>query len=59
MGKSGHPLVTKEIDRLKFVTRQEKLKPENRGRNVFYDHINRFVKVDGRIIDSFRIQFFH
>ena len=52
--KDVHPLIRKELARLREVTSQEKGKPENQGRNVYYDYKQRKVYVDGVVIDYFR-----
>ena len=52
--KDVHPLVRKELNRLREVTRREKEKPENQGRNVTYDYKERKVYVDGVVVDYFR-----
>ena len=56
--KDVHPLVRKELERLRHVERREKEKPENQGLNVFYNAATREVIVDGVVIDSFKPSFF-
>ena len=56
--KDIHPLVRKELNRLRAVEKQEKDKPENMGRTVQYDHKQRCVLVDGTIVDRFKPAFF-
>ena len=52
--KDVHPLVRKELDRLRSVTKREKERPENQGKDVSYDYKERKVYVDDVVIDSFR-----
>ena len=52
--KDVHPLVRKELDRLREVTKREKERPENQGKNVRYDFSERKVYVDDVVVDSFR-----
>ena len=56
--KDVHPLVQKEFRRLRDVEKAERDKPENQGRTVTYDIDSRTVKVDGKIVDQFKPQFF-
>lgn len=58
INKDIHPLVHKELSRLRSVTHTEKEKPENVGKNVAYDHERRVVTVDGTIVDRFKPAFF-
>ena len=51
--KDVHPLVRKELNRLREVTRREKEKPENQGRNVKFDYKERKVYVDDVVVDFF------
>ena len=53
-----HPGIRREMKRLRDVERREKDKPENQGRNVWYDWKERQVKVDNQVIDSYRPTFF-
>ena len=41
--KDVHPLVRKELSRLREVEKRERDKPENQGRNVRYDYKERKV----------------
>ncbi len=43
--KDVHPVVRKELNRLREVTRKEKEKPENEGKVVQYEHTTRKVTV--------------
>ena len=56
--KDVHPLVRKELSRLRDVEKREKEKPENQGRNVRYDFKERKVYVDNVVVDSYRGSFF-
>lgn len=56
--KDQHPGIYREINRLKRTEREEKAKPENIGKNVYYDWKTRCVYVDNQIIDSFSPSFF-
>lgn len=58
MKKDTHPMVNREFQRLKKVTREEKEKPENQGRSVSYDPERRQVLVDDVVVDEFRPTFF-
>ena len=52
--KDVHPLVRKELDRLRDVTKREKERPENQGKNVRYDFKERKVYVDDVMVDCFQ-----
>ena len=54
VNKDIHPLVRKEFNRLREVTKREKERPENQGKNVRYDYKERQVYVDDTVVDSFR-----
>ena len=56
--KDIHPVVRKELNRLKSLEYEEKQKPENTGRTVKYDHVQRCVTVDDIVIDRFNMAFF-
>jgi hypothetical protein len=56
--KDQHPMVVREVQRLKKVSRDESQKPENEGRKVEYDGRHRRVTIDGVVVDSFRPAFF-
>ena len=56
--KDVHPLVRKELERLRKVEKREKDKPENQGLNVHYNAANREVIVNGIVIDNFKPSFF-
>ena len=56
--KDVHPLVRKELSRLKEIEKREKDKAENQGLSVVYNANRREVLVDGRVIDQFRPMFF-
>ena len=56
--KDVHPLVRKELGRLREVEKREKDKPENQGRNVRYDFKERKVYVDNVVVDSYQGSFF-
>ena len=56
--KDVHPLVRKELNRLREVEKKEKDKPENQGKNVRYDYKERKVYVDSVIVDSYQGSFF-
>lgn len=56
--KDTHPAVRKEYARLHQVEKKEKDKPENVGRTVAYNHQQRAILVDGKIVDSFMPTFF-
>ena len=44
--KDVHPMVRKELERLRETTKREKERPENQGKNVYYDYKERKVYVD-------------
>ena len=52
--KDVHPLVRKELNRLRDVTKTEKERPENQGKNVRYDFKERKVYVGDVVVDSFQ-----
>ena len=52
--KDVHPIVRKELDRLRAVTKREKERPENQGKTVRYDYKERKVYVNDVVIDSFQ-----
>lgn len=52
--KDTHPLVRKELGRLREVTKREKERPENRGKHVRFDGKERKVYVDDVVVDSFQ-----
>ena len=52
--KDVHPLVRKELSRLREVEKREKDKPENQGRKVHYDYKERKVHVDNEVVDSYQ-----
>ena len=56
--KDIHPAVRKEQNRIRFVEREERQKPENQGRDVKYDFESRCLLVDGIIVDRFKPSFF-
>ena len=56
--KDVHPLVRKELGRLREVEKRERDKPENQGRNVRYDYKERKVYVDSVVVDSYQGGFF-
>ena len=56
--KDMHPMVNREFQRLKKVTRDEREKPENQGRQVTYDPEKRQVLLDNVVIDEFHPTFF-
>ena len=56
--KDIHPVVRKEIGRLRKRERDEKNKPENTSVNISYDGKNRVLLRDGIIIDRFTPKFF-
>ena len=51
-------MVNREFQRLKKVTRDEREKPENQGRQVTYDPEKRQVLLDNVVIDEFHPTFF-
>ena len=58
LNKDIHPLIRKELNRIRWVEKQEKGKPENAGRTVKYDHESRCVTVDDLVVDRFKPMFF-
>jgi hypothetical protein len=56
--KDIHPMVRKELNRLRKVEQEEKRKPENQGKTIKYDYKERTVTRDGLVIDRFRPSFF-
>ena len=52
--KDVHPLVRKELNRLRDVTKREKERPENRGKQVRFDGKERKVYVGDVVVDSFQ-----
>ena len=52
--KDVHPLVRKELDRLRDVTKRERERPENQGKNVRYDFRERKVYVNDVVVDCFQ-----
>ena len=56
--KDIHPVVRKEIGRLRKKVRDENAKAENDGVNIVYDAKNRIVTRNGVIIDRFTPKFF-
>ena len=52
--KDVRPLVRKELNRLREVTKKERERPENQGKNVHFDGKERKVYVDGVVVDSFQ-----
>lgn len=58
VNKDIHPLVRKELNRVRGVEKDERRKPENQGRTVNYDSDTRSVSVDGVVVDRFRPTFF-
>ena len=53
-----NPAVRKEQNRIRFVEREERQKPENQGRDVKYDFESRCLLVDGIVVDRFKPSFF-
>ncbi|KAF0306550.1 hypothetical protein FJT64_021959 [Amphibalanus amphitrite] len=53
--KDVHPIVRKELDRLRDATKREKERPENQGKNVRYDYRERKVYVDDVVVDSYQV----
>ena len=51
--KDTHPTVRFEQNRLRKIEKEEKEKPQNRGLKITYDHNNRVLLKEGRIIDRF------
>ena len=58
VNKDIHPMVRKELNRIRKVEKEEKGKPENQGHSVRYDHESRCVFVDDILIDRFKPMFF-
>ena len=56
--KDQHPVVRKEVGRLRKKAKDEMSKAENTGANILYDAKNRVVTRDGVIIDRFTPKFF-
>ncbi|KAF0307359.1 hypothetical protein FJT64_002290 [Amphibalanus amphitrite] len=56
--KDVHPIVRKELDRLRDATKREKERPENQGKNVRYDYRERKVYVDDVVVDSYQVTSF-
>ena len=56
--KDAHPLVRRELNRIRAVERAEKQKPENQGRQVEYNGESRCLYVDGVVVDRFKPAFF-
>ena len=56
--KDTHPVVRKEIGRLRQKERDEKNKAENTNVEIKYDAKNRVLTRDGIIIDRFTPTFF-
>ena len=56
--KHLHPIVRRELNRLRAVEREERNKPENAGKPVVYDRETRCLKVDGIVVDRFKMAFF-
>ena len=56
--KDVHPIVRKELDRLRDATKREKERPENQGKSVRYDYRERKVYVDDVVVDSFQVTSF-
>ena len=56
--KDLHPIVCRELNRLRAVIREEKNKHENAGKSVVYDRETRCLKVDGIVVDRFKMFFF-
>lgn len=54
--KDTHPLVRKELARLREVVKREKLKPENAGKIIYMDYKLRKVFVDKLEVDSYTVQ---
>jgi hypothetical protein len=51
--KDTHPAIRKEYARLHKVEKEEKDKPENQGRAVYFEKETRSIKVDDVVIDKF------
>ena len=58
INKDIHPVVRKEIGRLKKKVKDEKAIPENQGVEIVYDAKKRTVTRNGTIIDRFSPKFF-
>ena len=58
INKDIHPVVRKEIGRLKKKAKEENSKSENSGIDVIYDPKNRVIKKGNIIIDRFTPRFF-
>ena len=58
INKDVSPSVRNEFKRLREVTKREKQKAENMGRNVFLNYKERKVYVDDVVIDSYKPNFF-
>ena len=58
INKDTHPVVRKELGRLKKKVKDEKDKSENVGATILYDAKNRTVTRNGVIIDRFTPKFF-
>ena len=58
INKDIHPVVRREIGRLKKKVKDENAKSENTGINILYDAKNRTVTRNGVIIDRFTPKFF-
>lgn len=56
--KDVHPIVRRELNRIRQVERDEKRKAENQGRDVRYDYETRCLLVDGIVVDRFKPAFF-
>ena len=56
--KDTHPIVRKEINRLKKREFDEKRSPANEQVTIEYDWQNRVLRRDGVIIDRFMPRFF-
>ena len=56
--KDVHPMVRKELNRLREVTKKEKDKVKNQGKAVRYDHTTRRVLVNEEVVDQFQTAFF-
>ena len=58
INKDTHPVVRKEIGRLKKRVKDENAKVENHGVEIVYDAKKRTVTRNGTIIDRFSPRFF-
>lgn len=56
--KDIHPVVRKELGRLRKREKDEKNKPENAGTNIVYDYKKRVLLKDNIVIDRFSPMFF-